>query len=474
MNNQKNYIFKNIFFAILSNLITLGASGLTILLIPQVLSVSDFGYLQMYIFYAGYLGLFQIGWVDGLYLKLGGMFYEDLDKIEIRLQYKIFKICTIIIATFLIMISFLCIKEIQKKIVFCTVSFCVIPYLNRNFWDNILICTGEMKKYARSCCIDKSCYLLFIGFLLLIGCNDILYYITADITGKCLGWLSSRNACRDILAQHTVALNVKSIIPEILSNISAGINLLISNISSMLIVGIFRIFIEHAWNIEVYSQMSFTLNISNFILVFISAVSQVFFTLLRRITADAKMKIYISLKEIIAILTFGLCLIYWPMKSILTLFLPEYAFGLKYMAVLLPVCFFECKWSLLTQTYLKAMREERRILMINITALILSLLLASVSVLLLKDLLVAVTSILLTLGFRSVLGEFTLCQILNIKIMKSTLKECLLVILFIIISWNFNPLTAIFTFTFIYAIYLVAEKKYVQEFVNVILKSLKK
>lgn len=63
---------KNIFFAFLSNGITLLISFVMTLLLPKFLGVKAYGYYQLYIFYITYASIMCFGWAEGIYLRIGG------------------------------------------------------------------------------------------------------------------------------------------------------------------------------------------------------------------------------------------------------------------------------------------------------------------------------------------------------------------------------------------------------------------
>ena len=78
--NLKNKFWNNIIFAFLAQGISLFLSVLMSLIVPKFLTVRDFGYWQLFIFYFGYVGFFHFGLNDGVYLKYGGKSYDEMDK----------------------------------------------------------------------------------------------------------------------------------------------------------------------------------------------------------------------------------------------------------------------------------------------------------------------------------------------------------------------------------------------------------
>ena len=123
-------------------------------------------------------------------------------------------------------------------------------------------------------------------------------------------------------------------------NVSSGIKLTITNLYSLLIIGIIRMSIESQWDIETFGKISLTISISNLLMVFIPAVAMVMFPTLRRISKDKLAFVYSTMQLGIMIPLLGMLTVYYPLKEIMSVRLPQYAESLKYMALLFPMCIF--------------------------------------------------------------------------------------------------------------------------------------
>lgn len=106
------------------------------------------------------------------------------------------------------------------------------------------------------------------------------------------------------------------------------------------------------------------------------------------------------------IVLLGALIIYYPLRAILASWLPNYADGLMYMAIIFPICIFEGKMSLLINTYLKALRKEKMMLKINVLTLLLSCIITFITTIIFKNLNFSIVSIVLLLGIRCVWAEF--------------------------------------------------------------------
>ena len=249
---------------------------------------------------------------------------------------------------------------------------------------------------------------------------------------------------------------------------------MLANIASTLIIGVVRFGIQKNWDIETFGKISLTLNISNLLMTFINAVAVIMFPLLRREEESNLPKIYVILRNTLMIFLYMMLIFYYPIKLILSTWLPQYADSLRYMALLFPICIYESKMSMLINTYLKSFRKEKSMLIINTISLILSLILTISSVFILNNLTLAILSIVFLLGFRCVIGELVLTKIMNILIYKDIILETVLTAIFIISSWFINNMFCSIIYTCFYLIYVFIKRKDIKRTILLFKKILRK
>ena len=75
---SKNFL-KSFSFSAGANIVSMIVSALVVLIVPKSISTEGYGYYQLYILYIGYAGFFQFGIIDGVYLRYGGAYYNELD-----------------------------------------------------------------------------------------------------------------------------------------------------------------------------------------------------------------------------------------------------------------------------------------------------------------------------------------------------------------------------------------------------------
>lgn len=455
MNVQIKKILKNISYSFTANIISMLISVISVTFLPKFMSVEDYGAWQLYLFYIAYLGFFHFGWLDGICLRYGGCYFEKLDKVKFTSQFLLLFFVELIICVIAIIFINLFITDYYTKQVLTFVSYVLVAVILFTFVTFILQITNKIKEYAYLTLFGR--ILFFISLMIYFNINNREYaeLIYLDIISKVLALFYSIYLIRGILVFKIDNLN--NIFKETWENISAGSKLLFANIAGMLILGIIRFGISQQWDVATFGKLSLTLNCSNFFMVFINALSIVFFPILKRINEEKIKNLYIKIRSGLTSILLGCLLIYYPLNSILSWWLPKYQDSLIYMAILLPICLFESKVSLLTNTYLKALRKEKTMMKINLGVVIISFVLTYISTVLLHDLNIAVISILVLFAIKSICSEIVVEKVLKIQIKRDILQEIILVILFV--SINFSALDAlvkfiIYTTSFILYLYI--------------------
>ena len=147
---------------------------------------------------------------------------------------------------------------------------------------------------------------------------------------------------------------------------------------------------------------------------------------------------YREIRDVLTFLLFGALLGYYPLKYILTWWLPKYADSLIYMSILFPVCVFESKVSLLVNTYLKSMRQEALMLKINIGSVLVSLVITCFTVGVFHNLNLTVFFIVGVYAFRCIVAEYLTGKLLGLSLIKEILTDVVMCGLFIATGWLFD------------------------------------
>lgn len=438
---KSSNIIKNISYSFLANVVSLILGILATFLFPKFLNVAGYGYYQLYIFYTGYLIITALGLSDGVQLKIAGKKYSELDFDKQNSLFWFSTLTQIIIYSALIIFSIIFVNESDKR--FSLVSVCVVGLVThpRYYLYTLLQGVNRLKEYAHIIITERSISIVISVIALFLGFKDFRIMIILDIIGRILSFILAMYFCKEIVFSKPKIRSdtVRSAFGYIMS----GSMILFSTQASSIIIGINRFGIERQWGIEEFGKISIAIALSNMILRCVNSISVVMFPTLRGIDNKKLPVIYQNINVALTSLVFVMMCFFKPLCYIIGLWLPKYADSLKYSILLLPICIYECKYSLLINTNLKNLNKEKVIGAINAVSVIVSFITALVGITLLKNMEIAIIGIIISLGIRSIIGEKIIYEIFSIDVTKDVVSEFLLSIIFILTnyycsSWYYN------------------------------------
>jgi len=447
---------KNMSYTITSNLISLLVSTLVVLIVPKLIGIEEYGYWQLYLFYSSYVGFLHFGWNDGIYLRIGGEQYENLDKRLFYSQFIELLGSQILIATLIWLGSFFLVGDFNRRFILIMVALAMILVNTRLMFFYILQATNRIKEFARITMLDRIVYILLVVIFLLLGIRDFKFMIFADLVGKFISLLFVTLSCKDIVFRRINTFYLT--ISESIMNINVGIKLMFANIASMLIIGIVRFGIEQTWDVATFGKVSLTLSISNMMMIFINAVGIIMFPMLRRTNQEKLASIYSTMRDFLMVILLGFLIIYYPLKTVMAAWLPQYAESLLYMSLVFPMFIYEGKMALLINTYLKTLRREKVMLRINLVSMCFSLVVTFISTQMFANLDLAILNIVILLAIRSALAESYLAKELKIRVNKDVVLETFLTIVFILSGWFINSWMTILIYGMTYLLYLLIKR----------------
>ncbi len=376
---------------------------------PKILGVEQFSYWQVFLFYAGYTGLFHFGLNDGIYLRYGAAKLSNADKSIISGQLWILVLYLIGLFSIIVSIVWIVNPNIpQLKSILLLVSLYTIVYNASNYCGYLLQALNRFKLYSYAVIADKIFLItsiILLGFLHAdsYGTVAILYIIGAVITFAII-----IIRCKDIFLNEFKF--TKELFVSIWINIKAGINLMLSNIASTVIIGICRFLISITYPIVTFGYVSFSFTLCNFILVFISQIGIAIYPILKAKDESFHTHFFPQIRDLISyILSFSL--IAYPLLSlIVNSYLPKYITSLEYFAYLLPICIFEAKISILYNTYMKVLRHEKIMLVINLISSLFSIILSLIAICLIDNIQLSLLGVALAIILKSTMYDWYLSK----------------------------------------------------------------
>ena len=452
-----NNIIKNISYSFLANIVSIIISIVMVIFLPKMLSIKDYGLWQLYLFYTSYLGFFHFGWLDGIYLRYGGLYFEQLNKSVFSSQ--LVALCTFEIVLAVIGYILTCTIDADKDIATVLQFACIVlvPVILYTFSSFLLQITNKIKEYAQLLLLERLLFFLLVCVCLLSGYNYFNYIITADLCAKFLICFYGLYVIKNIITTRIDKL--AQVWQEIKNNISVGSKLLIANIAGLLIIGIIRFAISYHWDISDFGKVSLSLSIANFFMIFINSLSIVMFPVLKRLNEDKQKELYFKLRNLLTAVLLCAFICYYPIKYILLLWIPKYKDALIYINILFPVFLFESRIMLLVNTYFKALRYENTMLRCNLCIVLLGIIMAGIGIWV-DELKIMVLFITILSASKNLLAEYLLSKSLKIKLLKPWLSEISVVTAFIILNYFLHDeFIAFLNYLVIIIIYLVCNKR---------------
>lgn len=421
---------RNISLAFLSQLVALCASLIMALIVPKFLGVEEYGYWQLFLFYAGYVGLFALGVNDGLYLLNGGKHFEDLDVRGIKTQLALFLLLESAFS-----LSLICIVSVsfgpgtpRFYIGVCVALF--LPIFNvSGFLGYMFQALSKTVIYSMGILIAKSVF-LGLSLILILAHGDYLQYVFAHMASQGFAlvylFVKARSAGE---IPRGISLDG---LAQMAESIKAGLPLMVSNLVAMFILGVGRCIVDIKWGISAFGELSFSLSILNLVMVFVTQLSMVLFPALRRCDASNRKWYYgviSSLLDYVLPIAYALL----PVASLLvSAWLPQYSASIDYLVLLMPVCLFNAKMDIECTTFMKVLRLERLLLGINILMLVVGSALCIVAAYAFNSIYAVCTAMSLTVISRYCLSRAILDRLLSRVGGKARLIGLVLVSLFFV------------------------------------------
>lgn len=430
---------KNLAYAFGAESLQLLQSVLMSLIIPKILGVEQFGFWQLFIFYTSYGGFFHLGLLDGIYLKIGGKYREELDfsLLAKKLKILIFWVC--LLMTPLAIWGSL--NNDRNRAVAIIASAGYIIFFNIFAYHTyILQCVNNIKAYSIGRFIDMSSFIIGLLILLFEGIDFFIPYVVVYCFAKVLCLFYYAIQLKELWV-HLFDRVRKSDLMDVLSDIRVGINLMISNIASMLVLGLGRWMVDNEWGIESFGKISFSLIFVHFFLMFIQQASMVLFPDLRRRDPSQVNSIYQKMTKAIMFIIPVILVMYMPFSLIIKYWLPAYTDSIFFLVFLLPLCCFETKMALVYNTMFKVVRLEKKLLLCNVLSVCASACFLCLAIYIFKTLSAVVIAMFFAVFFRCVLAEFLLENFLFKSVFgvyKDLIPETLILTVFILLQMNFS------------------------------------
>lgn len=429
MNEFSRSIVKKLGYSFFANIISLLVSVGTVAILPKYMTVQDYGMYQLFLFYFGYVGFLHFGVLGGGIVRYAGSSYHDLDYSSLKsqcmilmglllLQLLIFYIINVILSIFtdFIIVCLFVLSTVAQHIIWYSIS--------------MLQMSNRIEDASKILLVERVIWGFLSISLVLIGYDNAMHIIYIFTATRILVMIYSCQFIPEIVWAPICLTN--AIWKEFNLNFKIGFPITLSDICSILVIGVIRFSISDVWDITIFAKTSLILSITFFFLTFISSASTVLLPALKQLRGSIADYIYIPLNCLTSSFFLIALIGFYPMKLLISFWIPQYADSLIYMGILFPILYFESKFNLLVTTYLKKILKTQIIFYINLVATFISLIGCFLCCYYFRNLFLSLFLITFVLGIRYTLGEFLLSGFLNSfnKILPGYIASLILIVLF--------------------------------------------
>ncbi len=381
------------------------------LVLPRYMSPVDFGFWQLFQFYVLYLGYITFGYSDGLLLRTAGKSWSDLPAAEIKSGMVLLAVAEVAaFALILAILSPLVSPESWSYLLVAVLG--VLFFVPRVTLTFLFQATGRAQDVMTSMVAER--LVLLVAFL--IYCFDpslgLPFLIAGDILGKVVGLCWSAFLARSILRAGFVSLTNAWL--SFVADCRAGVFVVLSNLTSLSLNGAVRAIIGSALGVAAFGQISLALQVSTLLLVVINAVAVAAYPNLRTQPSAEWPRIYAQLSRVLLPAGMAALLLSIPLAEFMKWWSPEYTDAVTLLLLLMPVGYFEVKGRGLLSVFLKAVRAEKGLFVVNLLSAAAGALLCAVLAFGVKSLEAASMSLVFGLWLRSAVAEILVRRRLEI------------------------------------------------------------
>lgn len=469
MNRKKiKEIMGNIVYAFLVQGLSLMLSVIMSLVLPKILGVKEYAYWQLFLFYISYVGFFHFGINDGIYLRSAGKKIDNLNIKLINSQFWYSILAQTVLGCVLIIASFLTLNEKNRILVIIFTMVYMVLTNAANFLGYLFQALNEVKTYSTSILVDKSLFLIILLIQLLFKVKNFKILIVS----YCFSRMCSLIYCciKGKVVIKSGLLKLRNTVNEIKINISVGCKLMFSTICSMLVLGIGRIVVDSKFGIEAFGIFSFSFSIINFFLQFIAQVSMVLFPALKQIDEKKLKQIYVSGNTLLTFVLSLLLFLYIPVSMLVSWWLPQYSLSLRYLILLLPICIYDGKMNILYMTLFKVLRKEKKLLYINVIALVINIVFSIISAYIYNNIYFVVCGMVCAIAIRNFLSAKYFAEYYEVGYVKESILENLLMCVFVVSTWFLAEGVSLAIYLVMYIVVAAFLKKEIKDSFKMVLE----
>lgn len=234
--------------------------------------------------------------------------------------------------------------------------------------------------------------------------------------------------------------NVSRSLREFWSSIGSGIQLMIANLSGMLVLGIGRLVIEYFGSLDDYAYYSFAISVASMVLISVSALSIVIYPTLKRQPHENYLGYFNKTNRAVLALSFLMLTAYFPALAFIDSVATSYKPANEFLNAMFVITVVQGKMQLVNNTYYKVLRLENRMLLANLSSMVVAAVLSAVGYMWTHSVLAIAYATLFAIVLRVYASELFLRQHMGETVSYRTLSEILILVLFLVVTSTLSPM----------------------------------
>ena len=316
---------KGLFYVLLANLINLGFNLITNFVLPKQLSVDSYATIKTFQLYVSYVGVFHLGFVDGMYLKYGGKSVNQISHWDLQTNLSTLRIFQIVVTVICVVLAIILKQEV---LIFSALS--ILPLNMANYFKQLYQATGEFSLYGKI--MNANTILIFFAnmmWIFLFKVDNGLYFLLSNVVVYFAVWIVLELNCKKLLGRRKEGKVF--FFKELVTNIKAGILLTVGNLSSVSLTSMDRWFVKVLMDTFAFAQYSFAVSMENFMNV---AVTPVTITLYNYFCKVTEIKNIRKMRNCVMLFAAFIVACAFPARFILEVYLTNYIDSAKVMFIL--------------------------------------------------------------------------------------------------------------------------------------------
>ena len=428
MNLKKGTMY--VFIANVINLIITLFSGF---ILPKLLSIESYSNIKLFQLYITYVGILQLGFSDGMYLRLGGKSIQELNTKEIVDEFKTFKLFQFIVMLVLVLICLIIKNEI---LLFC--ALIILPVNVGSYLKSLYQATGKFETYSKFININTMLIFIINLFLvLIIKTDDYHFYIWGYIIAYLMYWCYIEFETKKIISKEKSQIQIK----YLKEDIKHGFFFMIGNFCNVIFTSIDRIFVQNVLGTTKFAYYSFAVSIENLMNVFITPISTVLYNYLCNNQTIEKI---LKLKRVIIIFSVFIIVIVFPAAFFIDIWINKYIQSIDVLILLFASQYVSIIIRTVHTNLFKAKKQQTKYFIVMIVTVGISILLNILVYNIYNDMISFAIATLITNIIWFMLGEILLKEY-KLKA-KDYAYFAIELILFIFCGKSFNYLLGFFIY----------------------------